>query len=280
MITARNVGDIISEINMTLAADPNSIFWLLEGVTDVKFFKPRLTGGISVIDATGKYKIIATIAKISESASLKNLPVLGVVDNDYDWLVGCAMPENIVSTEPRDLEGILLRANCINNVLAEFGNSRKVEAFERREGPIIEAVLSRSLVFGKIRAVNSLGARVCMKAFKPIQFFNKDWSYDEEMMYSKAIQLGVAGSVEELREKVLELPEANPWYYVRGHDAIDVLCGGIIAVLGGAKVSASLIEPVLRQSLTVEQFGNTDIHKQSTQWHERRNLPYPYLNSN
>lgn len=276
MIVARDVGDIISEIQMTLAAEPKAIFWLLEGVTDVKFFRPRLIDSITLIDSMGKYKVIETIKRLSGSEGLKDLAVLGVVDNDYDWLIGYEVPENIVSTEPRDLEGILLRANCVSCVLAEFGNRRSVEVFERREGSVIQGILNRALVFGKVRAVNSLTSKVCLKNLKPVQFFKSDWSYDEGRLFEKAVQLGVAGSVDELMAEMYNLPEADPWHYVRGHDAIDILCGGLISVLGAGKACASQIEPVLRQSLTTVQYRNTAIHEQSSLWHVQRNLPYPY----
>lgn len=279
MIVARDVGDIISEIRMTLAADPNAIFWLLEGVTDVKFFKPRLIDSISLIDSMGKYKVIETIRRISASNSLEGLAVLGIVDNDYDWLHGYEVPPNVVSTEPRDLEGILLRANCVNCVLAEFGNKSAIERFEKAEGPVIEAILSRALIFGKVRAVNSLNNRVCLKSLKPVQFFNDDWSYDESKLFERAVQLGVSSSVDELEMEIRNLPVANPWNYVRGHDAIDILCGGLISTLGPFRAYASLIEPILRQSLTPQQYQNTKIHEQSVLWHAQRNLPYPYRES-
>jgi len=276
MIVSRDVGDIISEIQMTLAADPNAIFWLLEGVTDIKFFKPRLIDEITLIDSMGKYKVIETIKRIAASNNLKSLPVLGVVDNDYDWLNGYEAPPNVVSTEPRDLEGILLRANCVDCVLSEFGNSNAIAQFERREGPVIDAILSRALEFGKVRAVNSRGNRVCLKSLKPVQFFKNDWSYDKGRLYEKAVQLGVSSSIAELKREISNLPETNPWHYVRGHDAIDILCGGLISVLGPFKAHASLIEPVLRQSLTSQQYKTTTIHQQSMLWHLQRNLPYPY----
>jgi hypothetical protein len=276
MIVTRDVGDIISEIQMTLAADPNAIFWLLEGVTDVKFFKPRLIDSILLIDSMGKYKVIETIKRIAASNTLKGLSVLGIVDNDYDWLNGYEIPPNIVSTEPRDLEGILLRANCVNCVLAEFGNKSAIEQFERREGPVIEAILARALIFGKVRAVNSLNNRVCLKSLKPVRFFKSDWTYDKNKLFEEAVQLGVSSSIDELEMEIGNLPDTNPWHYVRGHDAIDILCGGLISILGPFKAYASLIEPVLRQSLTSQQYQNTAIHEQSMLWHVQRNLPYPY----
>lgn len=278
MITSREVGDLISEINMMLAVNQDSIFWLLEGITDVKFFKTRVAASVTLIECSGKYKLLNTMNRISSVNSLKHFPVLGIVDNDYDWLQGIVHPDNVVCTEPRDLEGILIRANCLECVLSEFGNPTLIRKFVDREGPVIEAILSRALLFGKIRAVNSLRDQVCLKAFKPMQFFEKGWTYNYASALTRAVRLGVADTVENLERLVAALPICDPWHYVRGHDAIDILCGGLMGTLGDkGGVGPSQIEPVLRQSLSAAQFKATHVHTATAAWHDRRSLPHPYI---
>ncbi len=276
MICSREVGDIISEINMTMAAEPKSIFWLLEGVTDIKFFKPRISGDTSLIECNGKYKLIEVIKRINSSKALQNIRAMGIVDNDYDWLTGYVLPDNIISTEPRDLEGVLLRANCIENILAEYGNANAVAQFKKLNGSVVDAVLSRAMIFGKIRAANSLTAKIKLKEFKPIQFFRNNWIYDEEAALARAVQLGVCATVEDLKAVIRNLPDAPPWHYVRGHDAVDILCGGLLSVLGPSKgVCAAQIEPILRQSFSHEDYLKTEIYRSSKLWHEQNGLDYP-----
>lgn len=276
MITSREVGDLISEINMMLAVNQNSVFWLVEGITDVKFFKTRVNDSITLIECSGKYKLLNTIRRISQVSALQDLPVLGIVDNDYDWLQRIVHPDNVVCTEPRDLEGILIRANCLECVLSEFGNLSLIKRFTDSEGPVIDAILARALIFGKIRAVNSLNHQVCLKAFKPMQFFKQGWTYDYNATLLRAVRLGVADSVETLELQIQGLPESDPWHYVRGHDAIDILCGGLMGTLGDRAVGPPQIEPVLRQSLSATQFEATHVHRASASWHASKRLPYPY----
>lgn len=277
MITEREPGDIVAEVLMTLSTDPETVFWMLEGVTDIKFFKSRLKPGLCLIDSTGKYKLIRAMKVFNSDARFAGLKMLGIVDNDYDWLIDYELPENVVSTEPRDLEGLMLRANSISCVLAEYAKPSLVEAFEAKGVTVIDAVIQRALFFGKIRAVNNINARVCLKKFKPLIFFRDDWTYDESAALRKAVQLGVGASVEFILSEMQKLPVVDDWYYVRGHDAIDILCGGLLSVFGdGRSVSVSMIEPVLRQSLSDAEFSRSKIYTEVNAWHEARGLDIPY----
>lgn len=277
MITERDPGDIIAEVLMTISVDPETVFWLLEGVTDVKFFRPRLNGGQCLIDTTGKYKLIRTMNLLNDDTRFSTAKIMGIVDNDYDWLTNYQVPNNVISTEPRDLEGIMLRANSIACVLAEYGRPASVESFEANGTQIIDAIVERATFFGKIRAVNNINRRVCLKKFKPQIFFQDDWSYDHHSALDRAVQLGVCDSAEDLINKMQELPTVNAWYYVRGHDAIDILCGGLKSVFGdGRSIGANIIEPVLRQSLTDIEFSKSKIYTEVNSWHELQGIPSPY----
>jgi hypothetical protein len=280
MITEREPGDIVSEILMTLASDPETAFWLLEGISDVKFFRSRLKTGICLIDSTGKYKLISAMRSINVDERFAGVNLLGIVDNDYDWLTNYELPANVISTEPRDLEGVMLRANSVACVLAEFARPEAVKRFESKGVTVVDAVIQRALLFGKIRAVNNLNDRVCLKKYKPLQFFNADWSYNEAVALERAVHLGVAPTVEQLRAQIDRLPAASDWYYVRGHDAIDILCGGIMSLFGdGRQIGVPAVEPILRQSLDNQQFSRSRVFTEVVQWHQARGLESPYVYS-
>ena len=276
----REPGDIIAELKMLSTTAVDCIYWIVEGVTDIKFFRPRVRRNIELINATGKYKIIPVLSKIQSDTSLSNMPILGIVDNDYDWITNIKYPDNVISTEPRDLEGILLRAEVVQSILAEYASADEVVKFEKSTGKsVMEAVLERSVLFGKIRAVNSLNRKVCLKDFKPIQFCDKAcWNYDYGRMIDKAVKLGVSESKEELVEQIEKLPSAPDWHYVRGHDAIDILCGGLISIFSkGQPCSVSKIEPVMRQALSKEKFSATELYKNTYSWHRDRGYEDPFI---
>ncbi|WP_225650575.1 DUF4435 domain-containing protein [Pseudomonas sp. P129] len=278
MITEREPGDIAAEVLMTVSTDPETVFWLLEGITDIKFFRPRVKPGLCLIDTTGKYKLLRAMDLLNSDDKFSGINILGVVDNDYDWLTNYQLPDNVVSTEPRDLEGLMLRANSISCVLAEFANPALVDAFEAKGLSVSEAIVERAIFFGKIRAVNNITKKVCLKKFKPLTFFRDDWSYDQDWALRRAVELGVCDSVEFLLEQMSQLPPVDDWYYVRGHDAIDILCGGLKSVLGrGASVGANIIEPVLRQALRDSDFAKSKIYTEVNSWHESRGMGNPYV---
>lgn len=278
MITERQPGDIVAEVLMTIAKKPETVFWLLEGVTDIKFFKSRVKSGLCLIDTTGKYKLIPAMKVFNSDSRFSSINIVGVVDNDYDWLTDYELPQNVISTEPRDLEGLMLRANSITCVLAEFANLSKVASFESKGVSVTDAVVEKSIFFGKIRAVNNIRNRVCLKKFKPITFFRNDWSYDHDWALQRAVELGVCDSTEILFDEMQSLPVVDDWYYVRGHDAIDILCGGLKSVFGnGGSVGANTIEPVLRQSLSDADFSKSKIYTEVSLWHKSRGIANPYL---
>lgn len=277
MITERESGDIAAEVLMTISAEPETVFWLLEGVTDIKFFRPRLKPGFCLIDTTGKYKLVRAMNIFNSDPQFSGVNVLGVVDNDYDWLTDYQLPANVISTEPRDLEGLMLRANSISCVLAEYAKPSLVESFEANGISVTDAVVERALFFGKIRAVNNINKRVCLKSFKPLTFFRSDWSYDHDWALARAVELGVCESIDLLLNEMRNLPAVDNWYYVRGHDAIDILCGGLKSIFGdGRSIGANTIEPVLRQSLSDAEFARSKLYTEVSAWHISRGIDTPY----
>lgn len=277
-ICNREPGDILAEIRMMHTTKSHSEYWLVEGASDIRFFTPRVRGSIHLIDCTGKYKLIGAMRLRETLSNMRSISTLGIVDNDYDWLTGAELPADIISTEPRDLEGILLRANTIDCILSEFSSKEKIQAFEAQSGTsVVDAVLSKALIFGKIRAVNSLHYKKCLKTFKPIQFCNNDWTYNEAEAIKKAVSLGVSKSPNELIDLISKLPDKDPWHYIRGHDAVDILCGGLIHKLGLKKgISIANIEPILRQSFSNEHLSNTVLYRDTTKWHTDRGLSNPF----
>ncbi|WP_397459853.1 DUF4435 domain-containing protein [Pseudomonas asplenii] len=277
MITEREPGDIAAEVLMTISADPDTVFWLLEGPTDIKFFRPRVKPGLCFIDTTGKYKLIRAMNLFNSDPKFSETNILGLVDNDYDWLTNYQLPKNVISTEPRDLEGLMLRANSIACVLAEYAKPDLVERFEANGKTVTDAIVERAIFFGKIRAVNNIHKKVCLKKFKPLTFFRNDWSYDHNWALNRAVELGVCDSVEVLLSEIAHLPKVDDWHYVRGHDAIDILCGGLKSIFGySSSVGANTIEPVLRQSLKDAEFAKSKIYTEVNTWYKSRGLDTPY----
>lgn len=267
----KSVGIIVSEIIM-METSSKGLYWLVEGPSDIRFFEARKRPEVELIVSGGKRNVIGSMQALTTNPVSERM--LGIVDADIDWLLAVdSMPDNVISTDPRDLEGVLLRSSAYVKVLAEFSDPIKVKAFEAsRSCTVLEYVRDMAIQFGKIRAVNDLNHGVSLRKFRPQAFMQKGaWVYDFESVNRSAIDKGVCASIDDLNAKIQALPEVDPWNYVRGHDAVNILAGGMICEIGrGGKVDSDRIESVLRSGIEEVEFRETKLHRSIAAWHLAR----------
>jgi hypothetical protein len=142
-------------------------FLVVEGDDDSKFWKPRTARGeCDVVKAGGKRTAVEAGKRLD---AIDFARVVGVVDNDCDRLRGIApASRNLVHTDTRDLEGLLLRSSARDKVLAEYGNAQKMRRFETEFGPVREALVARALLLGKLRGLSyNLGVALDFKRLHP-----------------------------------------------------------------------------------------------------------------
>ena len=103
-----------------------------------------------MVDGEGKTNVVEGIARLRAS---EREGVLGVVDDDYDSLLGVReRAANVVVTDAHDLECLLCRSRALDTVLVEYGSGRKIRRFEEEAGiDVRTGLLERASVFGKIR---------------------------------------------------------------------------------------------------------------------------------
>ncbi len=263
----KDPGVIIAEIKM-LEMDFQGLFWVVEGPSDIRFFQYRKFDDVELVVAGGKRNVINVVEKLQSDGVSKRL--VGIVDADIDWLLPMQVrPSNIISTDPRDLEGILLRSKSLSKVLSEYGDKKKIEDFEgRNKKSVREYVRSLSEVFGKIRAANILHKDVPLRCLKPQNFISDAaWRYDFEEVMDFCVSRGVASSVEELKRLVAALPATHPWNYVRGHDAVSILVGGLMKEIGASsKIDNSRVESALRLGIEDEEYRQSKIYADLSAW--------------
>ncbi|MFK0664974.1 DUF4435 domain-containing protein [Aeromonas salmonicida] len=260
-------GTIISEIKMMYASN-HCYFWLVEGPSDSKFFTLRKYDNVELIISGGKRNIIQAIEGLKEDPLYRQ--TIGIVDHDIDWLLKIARDQNIIVTDPRDIEGILLRSSALDKVLVEYGDASKIKSFEINKGVTVRQFIhDTSSFFGKIRAVNELNNKVCLKKLKPQIFIEKSsWSYDYKAAIDYCVtKLNVSPSDVALITEINRLPAAAPWHYVRGHDALNILVGGLTKELGSSNVDENKIQTALRMGLEVNEYERTSLFRDLSNWH-------------
>ena len=141
-----------------------------------------------------------------------------------------------------------------------------------------DALLERGLVFGRLRwAAQRFEAGLQLPATRAF-VDEKSWFVDEDGLIEKAA--GMNGGVEAnvLRRQIADLPPADPWHIVHGHDLLEILRVGLRNVLGNlpASIGVKEIASGLRLAMPVADLQSTQLWQDMRRW-ERLNEPYLVL---
>ena len=145
----KDPGTIASEVKM-MRMEHAGAFLVVEGVTDMRFWRPRRSEECELVNGEGKKNVIGGVRRLDAE---RFGGVLGVVDDDCDSLMDLDPgTDNVVRTDAHDLECLLCRSSALEKVLAEYGDESKIRRFETNAGTDVRgALLERALVFGRLR---------------------------------------------------------------------------------------------------------------------------------
>ena len=122
----KNPSTLAAEVKMTRGAH-NGTLLLVEGSDDIRFWGTRRHPTCELVDGEGKANVIGCIHRLDKEPVSG---VLGVVDDDYDFLTGTHhATRNIVATDAHDLECLLCRSPALDEVLAQCGDRAKILHF-------------------------------------------------------------------------------------------------------------------------------------------------------
>ena len=257
----------------------NGAFLVVEGVSDAQFWRTRLHNDCELVDGEGKPNVVGAIDRL-DAEGLAG--VLGIVDDDYDSLIGVIQTSaNLVVTDAHDLECLLCRSTALDSVLAEFGVARKIQAFENATGSDVRtSLLERALVFGRVRwAAVRYDLDVDFRALRVPRFIDKaTWAVDDGELLRVVSGSGSSLDGDALRRRIARLPLADPWRVARGHDMIEILRIGLQRVLGDLPASEGPkdIARILRTAMSPEELQRTTLYKDMRTWEDAdRYLVFP-----
>lgn len=263
---------IVAELAMERTVHDNA-FLLVEGFDDVRFWGARKHSSCSLVDGEGKLNVLGAIGRLND---LKFTGVLGLVDEDYDGLVGRNLHlDNLVAISPHDMECLLCQSPALDVVLAEFGDPSKISTFEALEGVDVRtALVNRAGVFGRLRwAAEKYGMGIRLSPIDIPRFVNvATWQVNDQEL----IRTVGSNSEAELRKCIAQLPDVEPWRVARGHDVLEILRIGLSEVLGNPKrnTKAKDIASVLRAAADTHDLQQTKLWQDMRSWEE--DTP-PYL---
>ena len=264
----KNPGSIVAEIKMMQMVHDGA-FLLVEGVSDARFWRPRRHHSCELVNGEGKPNVVGAVGRLDDDDVLG---VLGIVDDDYDSLMGISHASgNLVATDAHDLECLLCRSSALEGVLAEFGVARKIRAFERAAGVDVRgSLLERAMVFGVLRwAAARFDLDIDFKAIRVPRFIDIDtWSVDGDGLLHAVSKDGSSHDCDTLERRIKELPSADPWRVTHGHDMIEILRLGLMRVLGTlpANQGPEDIARVLRAAMSPEELRSTRLYADMRTW--------------
>ena len=274
----KDPGTIASEIKM-MRMEHAGAFLVVEGVTDMRFWRPRKHAACELVDGEGKTNVVGSIRRLDVQHFGG---VLGVVDDDYDSLMGIDRGTgNVVVTEAHDLECLLCRSRALEAVLAEFGVPLKLRRFEDAQSVDVRTgLLERALIFGRLRWVAMRGdLSIDSTAIRVQRFVDiKTWQVDQAGLMGAVAARDSAVHEGLLAQCVARLPHTDPWRVVQGHDMIEILRRGLMSVLGDIppSVGSQQISQVLRAGLHSEELRKTALWTDVRDW-EIMNQGYSVL---
>ncbi|MFZ4699692.1 MAG: DUF4435 domain-containing protein [Candidatus Methylumidiphilus sp.] len=280
LLEAKTPGIIANEIIMSRVLFEGS-FLLVEGPDDYKFWQTRICDGrCELIVTEGKSNLLGAI----DNLNARNfIGALGIIDDDGDSLENSRMlSANIIATDGHDLECLLLQSPALERgVLAELGNSMKIERFQQQSGLTVrDRLLENGLFFGRLRWLSKrMGWQLKFEALKPERFMDREaWLVNVENLNKVAATQLTRTNTEEISDLLETLPNADPWLVCQGHDLLEILRLGLQKVLGEMKTSQgkSHIAALLRAAFHDTHLAATRLYQNIRVW-ERANAPYQVL---
>ena len=269
--------DIVVEIKMRRTAHKGA-FLVVEGGDDRVFWDTRRHNSCGLLVAGGKSNVVKAIQRLDEDSFSG---ALGVVDCNLDHFAGADLgSKNLVATDAHDLECVLCRSSALDKVLAEHGDPEKIHRFAKiSRTDVRAALLVRAVVFGQLRraAQRSVPA-IGLQDIHVSRFVDESmWRVNEEALI-KAMAEVFRCNITDLRDRIRQLPLADPWYVANGHDMVEILRIGLKKVLGSIKnsVGRDRISELLRAGMSPIDLKRTKLWEGMRFW-EAANVPYLVL---
>jgi len=246
---------------------------VVEGVTDLRLYGKYAAEECEILIAHSKDNVRIAVKELSMKR--KDTKILGIMDADIDRLVRTEPKAPLFLTDARDAEMMIISSNSLNDVLWEYGEKDKVEAFVERYGDIRQAVLEASYPLGLLMYLsylNDLGL-----SFKDLDFslfvdptdlrLNGKKMIDEIIFRSRNPGAG-AKRIRAILEDELN-NERDPLDVCRGHDAVEVLVIGLRRTFGGfnaRSIRSGELAGALRLAFTFEDFSRTKLYEMTKEW--------------
>ncbi len=147
--------EVVTEIFMCYSHKINLI---LEGNDDYNFYMSVIENDkmVNPICAYGSERVIEIIEKIESEKSNKPLKILGIIDRDYlEPLKKLPRSNNILITDYRDLECMMIDSPAFSNIVRELGSKNKIKSIGGTSA-VKQHLLHAGKIIGELRYYSQL----------------------------------------------------------------------------------------------------------------------------
>ena len=245
------------------------VFLLVEGDADARLFKKFLNNEIcSVEPVHGKDNVIQT-ANLLRGFNW----VACITDGDFDFLMPRKnLPKFFYRTDTHDIETLIMKSLAFEDVLSEFANIEKLDAFESKVGKSVRGkIIESASIIGRLRWLSlKYNLSLSFKSLDFTQFVNYDdlsININEFILHTIEITNRNDLDARVLRRQLRALMEEefDPWQISCGHDAVEIMSIGIEHIFGyfsqtqRNKIEPDRLESALRLAYTHEYFESTEL---------------------
>ena len=270
--------DIANQASMLRTTYDGPIL-VVEGITDLRLYGKYIDGNCQILIAHSKDNVRIAVKELSTKR--KDDKIVGIMDADIDRLTGIIPKVPLFLTDSRDAEMMILSSNSLNDVLWEYGEKDKVDAFVEKHGEIRQAIIEASYPLGLLMYLSYL--HDLGLSFKDLDFttfidnsdlkLNGKRMIDEIIFNSRNPSTGAKG-IRSILEDELD-NEHDPMDVCRGHDAVEILAIGLRRIFGGfnaRSIRSGELAGALRLAFTFEDFSKTKLYEMTVKWADSKGI--------
>ncbi|MCP4410222.1 MAG: DUF4435 domain-containing protein [Gammaproteobacteria bacterium] len=271
-----NGNTLANQVRLERAAHQRA-FLLLEGSGDALLFRKfRDVQTSSVVVCLGRENLLEAIT-ILEMSGFGG--AIGVADRDFSEFVGYPEWEGTVFfSDENDIEIMILCSPALENVVREFGNDDRIDAFQQATGRrVSESIFEEASFMGAFRLLSQHRGWSCEFSSMRWRFSNGNFfAIDRHRMVQQILQRSVtdtdaaaADVVELIKEKVAASTKRRE--ICCGHDCVRILGRALYKKLGStnqfcSEKGARELAKILRLSYEYEFFKSTILYKSIVDW--------------
>lgn len=269
--------DRLVSSRLFLETDTNTAQIIVEGISDYKLLQSLVIDSNCIQiaeditnDGKGNRNKIIEAIKIANEERIEG--IIGIIDSDFDYLVGTPNKNNLYRTDGHDLEAMILKSeNAIKKTLINYSKKKLVLSDEDIE-EIQKILIDASMPIGY--AMWCSNENKWMLKFKdyPIHLFlDENCNLKIQEAYTHLIECSVDSSISliDMKDEIMNkksLDNHDLWHVCRGKEMIKVLAQYIKKELKEGSCRNDKVKRDLISSFEKDDFAKTDLYGSIKNW--------------